>query len=120
MKLLTTTVAAIVLTTTVATADIDLGGEVTAQRNSDTNTDTIVLTPEMTWSGIEQLELTLSSKLSIYNNEFVLDDTVEILPTLNFEAEYDLNDSLELFAKTSYDLEAEERGDLTIGATYSF
>jgi hypothetical protein len=120
MKLLTTSVAAFLMATTVSAADLDFGGEVTAKRNIDTDVNTIVLTPEVTYTGVEQLELTLSSDLSVYNNTFTLDETVEVLPTLKFLAEYDVTDSVELFASTSYDLEAEDRGDLTVGATFSF
>lgn len=124
MKYLLTTVAAAVVATS-ASAGVDLGnglsfgGEVVAERNVDQSDSTIVVTPELTYTR-DLLEITLGTDLSVYDNEFVLDTTFQTKPTLDLGVSYDLREDLELYGNTSWDLETETRGDLVIGAKFSF
>lgn len=124
MKYLLTTVAAALVATS-ASAGVDLGnglsfgGEVVAERNVDQSDSTIVVTPELSYTR-DLLEITLGTDLSVYDNEFVLDTTIKTKPTLDLGVTYDLREDLELYGNTSWDLEAETRGDLVIGAKFSF
>ena len=64
------------------------------------------------------MQLAITSKDN--TNNFTLDDEFDKLPTLKFGASYMAMDNLELELGTSYDLEEEERGEITATATFSF
>ena len=119
MRLTTTALAAFFMASTAMAGQFDLGGELNAERNVDQSITTAKVTPELTWTQ-DQLELTASSILNLYNDGFVISDTLDVLPTIDLGAEYDLTDTLELYGTVSYDLEAEARGDVKVGVTYSF
>ena len=50
----------------------------------------------------------------------MIDDEFDHLPVIDFGAEYMVNEDFSLEAKTSYDLEAEGRGEITFSATFDF
>ena len=63
------------------------------------------------------LDLTASSDIAIYNEEFVLGDKN---PTLDLEISKMMMEQVEIYAKTGYDLEKDEMNDIIVGATFSF
>ena len=67
--------------------------------------------------GLYGMDFTLSTDLMIYNDEFVFMDTN---PTLDFKVGYGIFDNAEVYVETDYDLENETRGDVVIGASFSF
>ena len=98
--------------------------EVKAERKVDADTSIITINPELTFdvATIDGLELTTGTKLSVWDNtnDFTMDDEFDHLPVLEFGGSYALRDDLTIEAVTSYDLEAEERGEITLTASFAF
>lgn len=118
MKLTAAVAATVAVMASTAYADgVSLGGDVTGEYNVDTEAFSLTLTPEAGYT-YNNLDFTLSSDLTLYDDEFSLNN--DELPTLDFEVSSQLTAQLEAYAKVSYDLEAESRGDVVVGATYSF
>ena len=114
--------AAAMITATGAAANeigatgITWGVETTAEYNVDAENMTLTSTPEIGY-GLMGLDLTASTELSIYNDDFVLGDE---MPTLDFKATRQVWDNLELYGEVGYDFELEERTDVVVGASFSF
>jgi len=120
MKFVLAAVAALTASS-VAAADLGImgltaGGETVAEYNMDSESMTLTVEPEIgkTWMDID---FTASSIIDIYNDEFVLGDT---MPTLDVEARKTLVGNIEIYAGTGYDLELEERTDIKVGLSFSF
>ena len=98
--------------------------EVKAERKVDADTSIITINPELTFdvATVDGLELTAGTKLSVWDNtnDFTMDDEFDHLPVLEFGGSYALRDDLTIEAVTSYDLEAEERGEITLTASFAF
>ena len=98
--------------------------EVKAERKVDADTSIITINPELTFvvPQVDGLELTTGTKLSVWDNtnDFTMDDEFDHLPVLEFGGSYALRDDLTIEAGTSYDLEAEERGEITLTASFAF
>jgi hypothetical protein len=123
MKVITTAAAAVLLTTAVNAADlgngISFGGETDVNWGVDAEALTMTLTPELGYVFFGN-DLTLSSDLDVYSaEEFQLDNALDDL-VLDFKVTRDVYENLELYGKTSWDLDAAERGEITVGATFSF
>ena len=123
-KTLFAAVAALSLTSAAQAADLGLGlsagGTATAEYNVDTEVATVELEPTVGYTvPVVDVKLEVSTLLSIYDNELV-DSTFETLPTLDFRAGRDMGMGLEVYGEVSYDLEAEDRSGLVVGAALSF
>ena len=124
MKLALATVAT--LATTSAWADalptFSFGGDLDANYALDAERMTLDITPELTVTPAQGISLEAGTTLALYDDAFVVSDTLDVLPTITFEATYSpmMMDKVEWYAKTSYNLEAEERGEIHVGATFSF
>ena len=103
------------------------GGEVDSEYKLDAASMTVTLSPEVNYDmGLWNFEA--STDISVYNNksvadsDFVLFDALDngTHPVLDFEVTYGLRDNVELSAGSSWDLNAGKRGDVTIGASFSF
>jgi opacity protein-like surface antigen len=113
-----------------AAAETQLGNgfsletEVKAERKVDAETSIVTISPEVTYNvgTVAGLELTAGTTLSVWDNtdSFTIDDEFDHLPVLEFGADYAIRDDLSLEASTSYDLEAEERGEITVSLTFAF
>jgi hypothetical protein len=103
---------------------VSLETEVKAERKVDADTSIITINPELTFdvATIDGLEFTTGTKLAVWDNtnDFTMDDEFDHLPVIDFGVEYALRDDLTIEAVTTYDLEAEERGEVTITATFAF
>ena len=100
---------------------ISLNTDVVAEYKFDDETTAMTLTPEFGYSyGL--VDFTVGTKLNLWDNAnaITLDDEFDHLPVFDFGITYDLQDNLALEAITSYDFEAEERGEITLKATFSF
>ena len=120
MKLTAAVAATVAFMASTAYADgVTFGGDVTGEYNTDSEAFTLTLTPEVgyTW---DRVDFTLSSDLTLYDqaDDFSLNKGEK--PTLDLEVSTYLDVNLEVYGKVSYDLEAEDRGDLVVGATFSF
>ena len=103
------------------TSNISLDTEVELEHKLDAEATTMIVEPELGYA-LGKADLTLGTTLSVWDNtnSFTLDDEFDHLPTLDFGFSYMLQDNLELEAGTSYNFEDEERGELSLKATFSF
>ena len=80
-------------------------------------------TPEVTWT-TGSLDVWANTKIGIYDSSaidtVVLGDWFDQMPTMNLGADYGINDATEVYAKTSWNLDAGERGEVEIGLEFSF
>lgn len=127
MKILLPAVAAILLATssfadTPIGNNLTFGGELKAERKVDADTSIVTIKPEIEWTPLEKTEFTFGTTLSVWDNTnyMMIDDEFDHLPVIDFGAEYMVNEDFSLEAKTSYDLEAEGRGEITFSATFDF
>ena len=104
---------------------LHFGTELKSLYNLDKSTTSVTVKPSATY-GIGKTELEVSSVISAFDStatdNIVLFDTLEkgSRPTIDLSATYNWTDSLELEAKSSWDVNAAARGDVTIGATFNF
>ena len=114
--------AAALAATSASAADLGFGltagGEAVAEYNVDAENMVVTLEPTIGYTlGAVGVDLTASSLISVYDDEFVLGDT---LPTLDFEARKELWTGLDIYGGVGYDLEVEERTDATVGVSFNF
>jgi len=123
MKVITTAAAAALLSTAVSAADIgsglSVGAEVDANWQVDAEALTMTLTPEMAYSNWGN-EFTVSTDLDIWSaEEFQLGNSFDGM-VLDFEVTRPWISNIELYAKTSWDIDAAERGEISVGGKFSF
>ena len=121
MKFVLATVATLAATSASA-ADLGMGltagGEAVAEYNVDAENMLVTLEPKNGYTNSpEDVYLKASCQIIIYNDEFVLVDT---LPRLDFEARKELWNGLDIYGGVSYDLDVEARGDMTVGVSFNF
>ena len=102
-----------------------LNTDVVAQHKVDAEASTLTITPELEFTPSDgPLTLTADTTFNVWDNtnSFTLDDEFDHMPTVNIGASYVLPtmSNVELELGTSYDLEAEARGEITATATFSF
>jgi hypothetical protein len=120
MKIATIALATTLIgSTAIAEDGLHFGGEVVTEYNMSTSVLTSVVTPTVGYT-IGDADFTASSDLALWDDGSVVGDTLDVLPTIDFRADYTVNDSLELYGEVSYDLEAESRGDVVVGASFNF
>jgi len=95
---------------------ITWGVETVAEYNVDAENMTVTTTPELGyhWS---QINLTASTDLAIYDDEFVAGD---VMPTIDFKAGTHVMENLEVYLETGYDLELEDMSDVIVGMSFKF
>ena len=104
---------------------LSFGGELKSLYNVDKSTTSVTVKPSATY-GMGKTELEVSSVISAFDStatdNMTLFNTLEkgSRPTIDLSATYNWTDSLELEAKSSWDVDAAARGDVTIGATFNF
>ena len=100
---------------------LTLNTEAEAQYKVDAETTTVKLTPELGYT-LGSVDLTAATTLEVYDNAggFTLGDEFDHMPTIDFGASYMATDALELELGTAYDLEAKERSEITLTATFNF
>jgi len=112
----TTLTASSLFANEIGATGISWGIETTTEYNTESEVLTLTTTPELNYT-MWNLDLTASSDIAIYNEEFVLGDKN---PTLDFEISKMMMEQVEIYAKTGYDLEKDEMNDIIVGATFSF
>ena len=103
------------------TKNLSLYTEVVAEYNVDAGATTLVATPELNyWAG--DVMLSAGLELAVYDNGngLTLADEFDAWPTIDFGASYFPRDNVELEALTSYDFDAQQRGDFILRATFNF
>tara|TARA_B100000780_G_scaffold218265_1_gene157430 strand:+ start:595 stop:981 length:387 start_codon:yes stop_codon:yes gene_type:complete len=121
---LATTLFASSVTAADITTDLALNTDVTTTHKWDAATTTIILNPELSYTGLGfDTTLTIGTKLNVWDNanQITLDDELDHAPVFDFGIAWLVQDNLELEATTSYDLEAGDRSeDIKFVATFSF
>jgi len=133
MRTLVLATVAAMAATTAAAIDLPVAGmtldtEVKAWHEVDAETNHLTINPEVNWTpNAGALTLTAGTVITAYDSSltgdsFVLFDTLDegSRPNIDLGAEYDLGNGGELFAKTSWDVDAEDRTELKVGVTFNF
>ena len=121
MKIITTAAVAALLTTTAVQAGelgatgITWGIDTVAEYAMDAEAMTITATPELGYD-LGMMGFTVATDLPVYSDEFVF---LDVNPILDFKLSRELG-NVELYGRTSWDLEDEDRGDIVVGAKFSF
>ena len=103
------------------TTGVTLNTDVVATHMVDAETTTMTIEPELGYA-FGMANFTMGTMLNIWDNDnkVTLDNEFDHLPVIDFGVTYGLTDSVELEATTSYDLEAETRGEIKLMTTFSF
>jgi len=122
MKYVIAAAAVLAAATSASAADLGLGltagGEAVAEYNVDAENMLVTLEPTIGYTiAPVDVDLTASSLINIYNDEFVFGD---VKPTIDFEARKELWNGLDIYGGVSYDLDVEARGDMTVGVSFNF
>lgn len=122
MKLAIATVATLLATNVSAESIVSFGGEMDANYAVDAERMTVDIEPAITLTPTEGLNFVTSTELALWDDELVVDSTLDVLPTLEFELNYttSIMDSVEWYAKTKYNLDTKAREEIHVGATFSF
>lgn len=122
MKLAIATVATLLATNVSAESIVSFGGEMDANYAVDAERMTVDIEPAITLTPTEGLNFVTSTELALWDDELVVDSTLDVLPTLEFELNYttSIMDSVEWYAKTKYNLDTKAREEINVGATFSF
>ena len=118
-----TLAAIIAAATTTSAAAMDLGAtglslntEAVGEYNVDTENLLMTIEPTLGYT-FASLDLSVGALIPVYDDDIVIGDN---LPTLDFEVSKNLLDGWKVYGEVSYDLEAEDRGDLVIGTSFNF
>lgn len=96
------------------------GGDVTTEYAMDAENLSITLNPELSYD-IQNVTLSASTELDLWttDDKWALTDSLDNT-VLDFEVSSMVMDNLEAYIETSWDLDDEERGEITIGTKYTF
>jgi hypothetical protein len=124
MKNVLLTSAAIVAFASAASAfeiapGLSAGADVATSYTVDAKDVTTTLTPILSYNW-DAISLSASTDLSVWNNGWAGHQMFDVKPTIDFEAILAAQDDVELKAATTYDMEAGDRGEITLTATLSF
>ena len=130
-RLLATVALLGAFTSTSAFAEVGISwawnNEVTAEYSVDAEKTIMDYEPEMNISLTQDWGLDIGTKIPLYDSTAtdsvvafdVLDEGSR--PNINFEVNYGgFGDNIELYGKTHWDIDAEERGEVTVGMSFSF
>ena len=108
-------------------AGLELNTEAKAFRKMDAETNNLTVEPELRYT-TGALAFYGSSLITVYEtghasgDDFaitnVLDDGYK--PTLDFGVEYDINENMMAYGESSWDFNAEDRGEIEVGLSFNF
>jgi len=103
------------------TTGVTLNTDIVAMHKLDAEATTMTIEPELGYA-MGMANFTIGTMLNVWDNDnnVTIDDEFDHLPVVDFGVTYGLTDNVELEAMTSYDLEAEQRGEATVMLTFSF
>jgi hypothetical protein len=124
MKNVLLTSAAIVAFASAASAfeiapGLSAGADVATAYTVDAEDLTTTLTPTLSYNW-DAISLSASTDLSVWNNGWVGHQMFDVKPTIDLEAIVAVQDNVELSVATTYDMDENDRGDITLTATLSF
>ena len=103
--------------------NLNVNTDVKATYLVDAETTVAIVNPELSYTGVSGMELTAGTTLNLWENVGTTSnimDEFKHLPVLEFGAKYALSSNLDLEALVNYDLEAKQRNDISLVATFSF
>ena len=124
-------VAAMAATTATAmdlpVAGLELNTEAKAYRMVDAETNNVTVEPELRYTA-GAVSVFTSSLVTVYETGHASGDDFAIMniwedghkPTLDLGAEYSINANTMVYGETSWDFNAEDRGDIEVGVSFNF
>jgi hypothetical protein len=124
-------VAAMAATTATAmdlpVAGLELNTEAKAFRQIDAETNHVTVEPELRYTA-GAVSVYTSSLVTVYETDHASGDDFAVMniwedgykPTLDFGAEYSINSSAMVYGETSWDFNAEDRGEIEVGISFNF
>ena len=103
--------------------NLALNTDVKATYLVDAETTVATINPEFSYTGLENLEMTVGTTLNLWENVGVksdIGDELKHLPVLALGTTLTVTESFDVAASMTYDLEAGNRGDINLVATFSF
>ena len=96
--------------------------EVKATHMVDAETNVLTINPEITYAAMDALDLTVGTTFNLWEdvNNTDITDEMDHMPVLELGATYALTEAWEFDASMNYDLEAGERSDIKLVASFSF
>jgi len=107
---------------------VSLNTEAKAFHKVEAGTNHITVEPEVRWDVAGPLSLWAESPITVYETDHASGDDLAImnmlddgqLPLLEMGMDYQISDSAKAYAETSYDFNAEDRNEITVGVSFSF
>ena len=101
---------------------LSLDTEVKMTHMVDAETNVLTINPEFTYAATSALDLSVGTTLNIWEDvtDTNFTDELDHMPVLELEADYALSDAWSLEGSMNYDLEAGERSDIKLVASFSF
>ena len=103
--------------------NLALNTDIAATYLVDAETTVATINPEFSYTGLENLEMTVGTTLNLWENVGVksdIGDELKHLPVLALGTTLTVTESFDVAASMTYDLEAGNRGDINLVATFSF
>lgn len=124
MKLAAFTAAALLAASAASAAEIGntgllLNTNAVAEYTVNAGDMSVVVTPEIGYTNWGMI-FAASTDVVVYDNELVLMDAFGSLPVIDFSASYDLNGMATAYVKSSWDLDAMDMGEITLGVAFAF
>lgn len=134
MRFIISTLFALALTSTAASAGDLVSGfsvstEVKSFRLIDAETNNLTVDPELEYQfSFLPVSLTVGSLITVYETNHASGDDFAVMniwedghkPTLDLAVEYQFIENGQLYGETSWDFNAEDRGDIEIGVAFTF
>jgi hypothetical protein len=106
---------------------MELNTEVKAFRMIDAETNNVTVEPELRYT-TGAVSLFTSSVVTVYETDHASGDDIAIMniwedgykPELEFGAEYSINPNTVVYGESSWDFNAEDRGDIEVGISFNF
>ena len=106
---------------------LELNTEVKAFRQIDAETNNVTVEPELRYTA-GAVSVYTSSLVTVYETDHASGDDLAVMniwedgykPTLEFGAEYNINASTMLYGESTWDFNAEDRGEIEVGISFNF
>ena len=106
---------------------LELNVESKTFRKMDAETNHVTIEPELRYT-TGALAFYGSSLVTVYETDHASGDDFAITnvledgykPTLDFGVEYDINENMMAYGESSWDFDAEDRGEIEIGVAFNF
>ena len=106
---------------------LELNTEVKAFRMIDAETNNVTVEPELRFT-TGAVSLYTSSLVTVYETGHASGDDFAVMniwedgykPELEFGAEYSINANTVVYGESSWDFNAEDRGDIEVGISFNF